>query len=97
MHRRPKARLAALLTAPIIWLVIAYLGALASLLVTAFFTINSFTGNIVYEFTFTNFIEMFTDVAYKNVVLRTVGIALVVTIICAALALPMAFYMSKIA
>lgn len=97
MHRRPKARLAALLTAPIIWLVIAYLGALASLLVTAFFTINSFTGNIVYEFTFTNFIDMFTDVAYKNVVLRTVGIALVVTIICAALALPMAFYMSKIA
>ncbi len=97
MHRRPKARLAALLTAPIIWLVIAYLGALVSLLVTAFFTINSFTGNIVYEFTFTNFIDMFTDVAYKNVVLRTVGIALVVTIICAALALPMAFYMSKIA
>lgn len=97
MHRRPRARLGALLVAPLLWLVIAYLGALASLIVTAFFTINSFTGNIVYQFTFANFIEMFTDVAYKNVVLRTLGIALAVTILCTLLALPMAFYISKIA
>ena len=97
MHRRPRARLGALLVAPLFWLVIAYLGALASLIVTAFFTINSFTGNIVYQFTFANFIEMFTDVAYKNVVLRTLGIASAVTILCTLLALPMAFYISKIA
>lgn len=97
MHRRPRARLGALLVAPLFWLVIAYLGALASLIVTAFFTINSFTGNIVYQFTFANFIEMFTDIAYKNVVLRTLGIALAVTILCTLLALPMAFYISKIA
>lgn len=97
MHRRPRARLGALLVAPLFWLVVAYLGALASLIVTAFFTINSFTGNIVYQFTFANFIEMFTDVAYKNVVLRTLGIALAVTILCTLLALPMAFYISKIA
>lgn len=97
MHRRPRARLGALLVAPLFWLVIAYLGALASLIVTAFFTINSFTGNIVYQFTFANFIEMFTDVAYKNVVLRTLGIALAVTILCTLLAVPMAFYISKIA
>lgn len=97
LHKRPKVRLFALLTTPIIWLVIAYLGALASLLVTAIFTIDSFTGNIVYKFTFSNFIEMFTDVAYKNVVLRTIGIAVAVTLICMLLAVPMAFYMSKIA
>jgi len=97
MHRRPRARLGALLVAPLFWLVIAYLGALASLIVTAFFTINSFTGNIVYQFTFANFIEMFTDVAYKNVVLRTLGIASAVTILCTLLAVPMAFYISKIA
>jgi len=38
MHKKPKLRLAALLAAPILWLVVAYLGALATLLVTAFFT-----------------------------------------------------------
>ena len=97
MHRSPKLRLAALLTAPILWLVVAYLGALATLLVTAFFTIDSFTGNVLQIFNLGNFQDMLTDVAYKNVVLRTLGIAISVTIICTILAIPMAFYMAKIA
>ena len=97
MHKKPKLRLAALLTAPILWLVVAYLGALATLLVTAFFTIDSFTGNVVQTFTLGNFQDMFTDAAYKNVALRTLGIAISVTIICTVLAIPMAFYMAKIA
>ncbi len=97
MHRKPGLRLAALLSAPIFWLVIAYFGALASLFVTSFFMIDSFTGNIVWQFTFQNYIDVFTDVAYKNVVLRTLGIAIAVTIICTIFAIPMAFYMAKIA
>lgn len=97
MHRKPRLRLAALLTAPVLWLVVAYLGALATLLVTAFFTIDSFTGNVVKKFNLENFYDMFTDAAYKNVVLRTLGIAISVTIICSILAIPMAFYMAKIA
>ena len=97
MHKKPKLRLAALLTAPILWLVVAYLGALATLLVTAFFTIDSFTGNVIQKFNLGNFQDMFTDAAYKNVVLRTLGIAIAVTIICTILAIPMAFYMAKIA
>jgi len=96
MHKKPKLRLAALLTAPILWLVVAYLGALATLLVTAFFTIDSFTGNVVQSFNFRNFQDMLTDAAYKNVVLRTLGIAISVTVICTILAIPMAFYMAKI-
>lgn len=97
MHRKPRLRLAALLTAPVLWLVVAYLGALATLLVTAFFTIDSFTGNVVKKFNLENFYDMFTDAAYKNVVLRTLGIAIGVTVICSILAIPMAFYMAKIA
>ena len=97
MHKKPKLRLVALLTAPILWLVVAYLGALATLLVTAFFTIDSFTGNVVQTFNLGNFQDMFTDAAYKNVVLRTLGIAISVTVICTILAIPMAFYMAKIA
>lgn len=97
MHKKPRLRLAALLTAPLLWLVVAYFGALATLLVTAFFTIDSFTGNVVQSFNLGNFQDMFTDAAYKNVVLRTLGIAISVTIICTILAIPMAFYMAKIA
>ena len=97
MHQKPRLRLAALLTAPVLWLVVAYLGALATLLVTAFFTIDSFTGNVVQKFNLNNFYEVFTDVAYRNVVLRTLGIALSVTFLCSVFAIPMAFYMAKIA
>ena len=96
-HNRPRVRLAALLVAPLFWLVVAYLGALASLLVTAFYTINTFTGNVIRTFNFGNFEELFTNPSYRNVVVRTLGIALSVTVICTLLALPMAFFMAKIA
>ena len=97
LHKRPRLRLTALLSAPLLWLVVAYLGALATLLISAFFTIDSFTGNIVQQFTLTNFSDMFTDAAYRNVVLRTLGIAIAMTLMCTVLAIPMAFYMAKVA
>jgi putative spermidine/putrescine transport system permease protein len=97
MHGHPKVRLVALLFAPTSWLVVAYLGALGALLITAFFTIDSFTGDVIAKFNLDNFHDMFSDPAYRNVVLRTLGIALSVTIICVVLALPMAFFMAKVA
>lgn len=97
MHKRPRVRLVALLAAPTLWLVVAYLGALGALLVTAFFTIDSFTGNVVTQFNLGNFYDMLTDAAYRNVALRTLGIAASVTIICSIFAIPMAFFMAKIA
>ena len=97
LHKRPRVRLTALLMAPLLWLVVAYLGALATLLVTAFFTIDSFTGNVIQQFNLGNFQDMFSDAAYRNVVFRTLVIAISVTLICTVIAIPMAFYMAKIA
>ncbi|MFE5670534.1 ABC transporter permease [Agromyces sp. NPDC056523] len=93
----PRARLAFLLTAPLFWLVIVYIVALVLLLVTAFWSVDSFTGEITTEFTFDNIIEVLTGSLYQTVTLRTVGVALLVTIIDVALALPIAFYMAKVA
>ena len=97
LHKRPRVRLAALLTAPVFWLVVAYLGSLGSLLLTAFFTIDTFTGDVIRTFNFGNFEELFTNPSYRNVVFRTLGIAISVTLICTLLAIPMAFYMAKVA
>jgi putative spermidine/putrescine transport system permease protein len=97
MHRKEKVRLTALLFVPTFWLVVAYLGALFALLVTSFFTINTFTGDVIAKFNLGNFQDLFTDVAYRNVVLRTLFVAISVTLLCVALAMPMAFYMAKIA
>ena len=97
LHKRPRVRLAALLAAPLFWLVVAYIGSLATLLVTAFFTTDSFTGDIIRRFNLGNFQELLTNPSYRNVILRTLGIAIAVTVICTVLALPMAFYMAKVA
>jgi putative spermidine/putrescine transport system permease protein len=97
MHRKEKVRLTALLFVPTFWLVVAYLGALFALLITSFFTINTFTGDVIAKFNLGNFQDLLTDVAYRNVVLRTLFVAISVTLLCVALSMPMAFYMAKIA
>ena len=97
LHNRPKVKLAALLTAPLFWLVVAYIGSLSSLLVTSFYSINSFTGNVIHTFTVDNFKEVFSNSSYHNVILRTLGISISVTLICGFLAVPIAFYIAKIA
>jgi putative spermidine/putrescine transport system permease protein len=97
LHRHPGVRLAGLLSAPLLWLVVAYLGALAVLLVSAFWAVNGFTGEVVREFTLDNFRTIVTEDVYRNVTLRSIGVAFSVTVICIVLAVPMAFYMAKVA
>ncbi|MEY9836732.1 ABC transporter permease [Streptacidiphilus sp. EB103A] len=97
LHRRPRLRLAALISAPMAWLALAYLGALVVLLVSAFWTTNEFTSNIDYLWNTDNFRTVLTDPLYRNVALRTLGIAAGVTLIDAVIAFPMAFYMARVA
>ncbi len=97
LYKKTKVGLALLLTPPLFWLVMVYIASLAALLVTAFWTVNSFTGDIVFEFTFDNFVKVLTQATYHAVTLRTVGIALAVTLIDLAIALPLAFFMAKVA
>jgi ABC-type spermidine/putrescine transport system permease subunit I len=96
-YRHPRARLSALLTAPLLWLVVAYLGALAVLLISAFWTVNSFTGDVIRRPTLDNFRTIVTEAVYRNVTLRSIGVAAAVTLIDAVIALPMAFFMAKVA
>lgn len=97
LSTHPRTRLALLLSAPLFWLGVVYIVALVLLLVTAFWSVDSFTGEITTEFTLDNIIEVLTGSLYQTVTLRTVGVALAVTLIDVALALPIAFFMAKVA
>ncbi|MFN8168707.1 MAG: ABC transporter permease [Candidatus Nanopelagicales bacterium] len=97
MYRHPRVRLLLLLVLPLSWLMIAYLGSLAALFVTAFWQVDDFTGQVTRTFTLANFSELLTDPAYYGVALRTIGIAATVTVLAAVIGLPMAFYMARIA
>ena len=79
---RRRAGLAFLLVPPLAWLVIAYLGSLAVLLVSAFWSTNSFTGAVVHTFTTDNIVRVLTDSVFRTATVRTVGVALAVTLIC---------------
>ncbi|PXY32534.1 ABC transporter permease [Prauserella muralis] len=94
-HRNPRLRLTALLSAPMLWLGLAYLGALAALFVTAFWHTDTFTGQVVRDWTLDNFRTLVTDEVYRTITLRTLGIAALVTVIDAVIAFPMAFAMAK--
>ncbi|UKY48636.1 ABC transporter permease [Streptomyces inhibens] len=99
MSREPGARgrLAALLAPPLLWLVLAYLGSLAILLLSAFWTTDPFTSDVVRTWTTDNFRDILTTPVYRTVALRTLGIAVAVTLLDAVLALPMAFFMARVA
>lgn len=97
LYRRPWLRRSGLLAPPLLWLLVLYLGALFALLLTSFFSQDEFTGQTIREFTLENFQSVFTDTAYLHATIRTIGIAASVTVICAVLGLPMAFFMAKVA
>ena len=97
LHRSPRVRLAALLAAPMAWLVVAYLGSLAVMFAAAFWSTDGFTGALVKQFSWDNFQILVQQPVYRKIAARTVGVAALVTVIDALIALPMAFYMAKVA
>jgi putative spermidine/putrescine transport system permease protein len=97
LQRSPRTRLGLLLTGPLLWLGLAYIGALAALLVTAFWTTDTFTGQIQRVWTTDSIHTVLTDPVYRTVTIRTIGVAALVTVIDAIVALPIAFYMAKVA
>ena len=97
LDRRPGLRVGLLLTPPMLWLGVAYLGALGALLITSLWTQNDFTGEIERVWTTENFRTLFTVDVYRTITVRTIGIAVLVTVVDALLAFPIALYMAKIA
>lgn len=96
LHQNVKARVVSLLFLPLTWLVVIYLGSLATLFITSIWTVDNFTNKVIRTFTLQNFIEIASDKAYLNVTIRTLLIAFSVTILCVIIALPMSFFMARI-
>src|SRR5215210_6248046 len=97
LHRRPGLRLTGLLAPAVLWLSFFYLVPLGVLLATAFFDTDSFTGRITYELSGENVVDVLSTPAYLFTALRTVGVAIAVTLLCVLLAVPLATYMALVA
>lgn len=83
-----------LLAPPLFWFGIVYLGSLFALLANAFFRLDDFTGQVVREVGFSNFVALF-DAANLDAARRTIAMAIAVTLACTVLAFPLAYYMAR--
>ncbi len=97
LFRHPRLRLGALLSGPLGWLVIVYLGSLAVLLLAAFWQTDEFTSEVVHTFTLDSFRTLWERDVYRDVAWRTIKMAALVTVADAVLAFPIAYYMARVA
>ncbi len=96
-YRRPWAKAIVLLAPPLSGFVFIYIAALAVLFISAFWTVNQFTGNLVHQWTFANFRTLWDASAYHSIAIRTIGIAAGVTVTDALIAFPFAYFMARVA
>jgi putative spermidine/putrescine transport system permease protein len=76
---------------------LVYVAALAVLLLSAFWTLDPFTGEIVHTWGLDNFRTLWNEPTYWRIAGRTIGLAAAVTVTDILLAFPFAYYMARIA
>jgi spermidine/putrescine transport system permease protein len=83
----------ATLLPPLLWMSLLYFVPLALLISYSIWRLDSF--EIVKQASWVNFQTIFTNTAYRTVILRTIATALVVTVIDSIIALPVGYFIAK--
>jgi putative spermidine/putrescine transport system permease protein len=96
LYTRRGLLLGTLLLPPLVWFGVIYLGSLLALLANSFFHLDDFTGQVVREIGLSNFVNLFTP-TNLDVALRSTLMAVAVTATCAAIGVPIAYYMARYA
>ncbi|MAD44827.1 MAG: spermidine/putrescine ABC transporter permease [Oceanospirillaceae bacterium] len=96
LYRRPNLYLLLLLVPPLLWFGSVYIASLLSLLWQGFYTFDDFTMLVDHTLTLSNYAQLF-DAANFDIILRTLLMALSVTLFSALLAFPVAYYMARFA
>lgn len=97
LYRHSNIYLLMLLTPPLLWFGVVYLGSLIALLSQSVYRFDDFTMAVTPDLTFANYLALVHDPANYDIVLRTLGMASSVTVASALLAFPVAYYMARYA
>ncbi len=95
-YKKPGLLTAALLSPPVFWIIVVYVGSLLALLLQSFYALDDFSGIVIHEFTLATYGHLF-DEANFQIILRTVTMAAAVTLACAIIAFPIAYYAARFA
>ena len=82
-----------MLTPPLLWFGVVYLGSLLTLLSQSVFVFDDMSMSVVAEFTTDNFVNLLVP-ANMDIVLRTLAMAVAVTLATVLIGFPMAWYMA---
>jgi putative spermidine/putrescine transport system permease protein len=86
---------ALLLAPPLLWLGIVYLGSLFTLLLQSFYAIDEFTARVVPKVTLATYRQLVEHPANVDIIVRTLCMAVAVTVASAIVAFPIANYMAR--
>ena len=92
-YQRRTLTLLLILTPPLLWFGVVYLGSLLTLLSQSVFVFDDMSMSVVPELTTDNFRNLLVP-ANLDIVLRTLGMAIAVTLGAVGIAFPMAYYMA---
>jgi putative spermidine/putrescine transport system permease protein len=97
LHGRTGLQLTLLLAGPLLGIGLAYFGSLAILLLNAFWETDAFSGRVIPVFSLDAFVTLASTDVYRTIALRTLGMAVAVTLTDVILAFPIAYFMARIA
>ncbi|CAE6935670.1 MULTISPECIES: ABC transporter permease [Pseudomonas] len=94
LYRKPNLYLSMLLIPPLVWFGAIYLGSLLNLLWQGVYTFDDFSMTVLPELTTANFTALFQPANF-DIIVRTVSMAIAVSIGSALIAFPIAYYMAR--
>jgi putative spermidine/putrescine transport system permease protein len=93
-YRRQRLYLLMLLIPPLLWFGVAFVGALLSMIWQSTHTFDDFSMRVTPELTLANY-EALASGVNLDIVKRTVGMAIAVTLGCVIIGFPLAYYMAR--
>lgn len=94
LYRKNTLFILLLLTPPLLWFGVVYLGSLFTLLWQSFYTFDSYSMSVSPDFTLENYRSLF-DATNLDIILRTLLMAVAVTLATALIGFPIAYYMTR--
>jgi putative spermidine/putrescine transport system permease protein len=93
LYQQRALTLLLILTPPLLWFGVVYVGSLLTLLSQSVLTFDDMSMSVVVKLTTANFVGLLVP-ANMDIVLRTLGMAIAVTLGTVAIGFPMAYYMA---
>ena len=97
LFRHPRMKLWITLGPTAVWMLVIYLTSLALMLITALWKLNELSSQLERVWGLQNFQTIVKTPVYRTITIRTLGMAIAVTVTDLILAFPVAYYAARIA